>query len=68
VALLREHVAKENQILFVMAERLLSTYEQARLFAEFEGVDKNKIGKGDGERLLQLPERLAAEAGKVVAS
>jgi len=68
VALLREHVAKENQILFVMAERLLSTYEQARLFAEFEGVDKNKIGKGDGERLLQLAERLAAEAGKVVAS
>jgi hemerythrin-like domain-containing protein len=45
VALLRGHMAKENQILFVMAESLLSTDEQARLFAEFEGVDKNKIGK-----------------------
>ena len=29
VALLRKHIAKENHILFVMAERLLSPDEQA---------------------------------------
>ena len=43
-----------------MAERLLSPDEQSRLFAEFGGVDKNKMGGGEGERLLQLAEGLTA--------
>jgi hemerythrin-like domain-containing protein len=41
VALLREHIAKQNRILFVMAERMLPPDQQTRLFTEFEGVDKN---------------------------
>ena len=68
VALLREHIAKENQILFVMAERLLSADDQARLFVEFAGVDKNKMGAGECERLLQLSARLTAQAARAVAS
>jgi hypothetical protein len=39
--LLREHIAKQNRILFVMAERMLPPDQQTRLFTEFEGVDKN---------------------------
>jgi hemerythrin-like domain-containing protein len=62
VALLREHIAKENQILFVMAERLLSVDDQVRLSEEFEGVDKNKIGEGECERLLQLAEQLSGKS------
>jgi hemerythrin-like domain-containing protein len=68
VALLREHIAKENQILFVMAERILSADDQARLFVEFAGIDANKMGEGEGARLLQLAERLATEASQVVRS
>jgi len=58
VALLREHIAKENNILFVMAERMLSPDDQQRLAAEFDGVDKNKMGEGEGDRLLRLADSL----------
>jgi len=57
VAFLHEHIAKENGILFVTGERMLSPDEQTRLFTEFEGVDKNKMDEGESERLLQI-ERL----------
>ena len=66
VALLREHIAKENNILFVMAERILSADDQQRLATEFAGVDKNKIGAAEGERLLRLAEQLTADASQVV--
>jgi hemerythrin-like domain-containing protein len=62
VALLREHIAKENDILFVMAERILSAADQKRLATEFAGVDKNNMGEGEGERLLRLADQLTAEA------
>jgi hypothetical protein len=38
-----------------MAERMLFPDEPTRLFTEFEGVDKNKMGEGESERLLQRP-------------
>ncbi len=60
VALLREHIAKENNILFVMAERMLLPADQQRLAAEFDGVDKNKMGEGEGGRLLRLADSLVA--------
>jgi hemerythrin-like domain-containing protein len=62
VALLREHIAKENDILFVMAEHILSAADQQRLATEFAGVDKNKMGAGEGERLLRLADQLTADA------
>jgi len=68
VALLREHIAKENNILFVMAERILSPADQQRLASEFDGVDKNKMGDGEGERLLRLADRLTAEVSQAVSS
>jgi hemerythrin-like domain-containing protein len=68
VALLREHIAKENQILFVMAERLLSPADQARLFTGFEGVNKQKMGEGECARLRRLAERLTAEVTRAVPS
>ena len=42
--LLRNHIWKENEILFMMADRLLSSEEQVRLASEFENVDGKKIG------------------------
>jgi len=61
VALLRDHIAKENNILFVMAERLLAPAEQQRLAIEFDGVDKQKIGEGESERLLRLADSVLKE-------
>ena len=62
VALLREHIAKENNILFVMAERMLSPEDQQRLASEFDGVDRNRMGEGEGERLLRLADELTGQA------
>lgn len=61
VALLREHIAKENNVLFVMAERLLTPEEQQRLASEFEGVDTQKMGKSECDRLLRMAESLLGE-------
>jgi hemerythrin-like domain-containing protein len=59
VPLLRQHIAKENDVLFVMAERLLSADEQAQLAAEFERVEQEKLGAGTHARLHALMEELS---------
>ncbi len=61
VQLLREHIYKENNILFVMAERMLSGTEQQELVAAFERVEEDKMGAGTHERLHKLMDKLAAE-------
>lgn len=59
--LLREHIAKENQVLFVMAERMLSDAEQMELARAFEEVESEKMGAGTHERLHVMMDRLLAE-------
>lgn len=59
-ALLRAHIAKENEVLFVMADRLLSGSEQAGLLEAFEGIEMDKLGPGTHERLHSLMEKLYA--------
>jgi hemerythrin-like domain-containing protein len=46
IELLRSHIMKENNVLFVMAERNLSGEEQARLFDSFEILEQEKVGAG----------------------
>ncbi len=58
--LLREHIYKENNILFVMAERMLTAEEQAELSRQFERVEEEKMGAGTHERLHALMDRLLA--------
>jgi hemerythrin-like domain-containing protein len=60
-ALLREHISKENNILFVMAERMLTPDEQGRLAEQFERVETDKMGAGTHERLHSLMDKLLAE-------
>jgi hemerythrin-like domain-containing protein len=62
--LLREHIAKENNILFVMAERMLTAEEQQELSAQFETVELEKMGVGTHERLHALMDQLCAEIWK----
>jgi hemerythrin-like domain-containing protein len=58
--LLRAHIAKENDILFVMAENMLSPEEQSNLAAEFEKLEVEKMGAGTHERLHASMDRLLA--------
>ncbi len=50
-ALLRGHIDKENNVLFMMAERLLTPGEQEQLAEDFEKLEVNKMGVGTHERL-----------------
>jgi hemerythrin-like domain-containing protein len=59
--LLRAHIQKENHVLFVMAERLLTREEQERLSADFEKLEIEKMGAGTHARLHRLMEELSAE-------
>lgn len=60
-ALLREHIAKENNILFVMAERMLTSEEQDALAADFEKVELEKMGAGTHERLHAQMDQLLTD-------
>lgn len=60
-ALLRQHIQKENDILFVMAENALSAEEQDRLADEFDRVETEKMGEGTHERLHALMDRLVED-------
>lgn len=50
-SLLRAHIAKENQILFPLADRLLTTEEQQALFDHFEEHEETVVGQGVHEAL-----------------
>ena len=58
--LLRQHIDKENQILFVLADRLMSSAEQAEMVAGFERAEVEKMGAGTHERLHALMDQLSA--------
>ncbi len=61
VELLREHIAKENEVLFVMAERMLTPAEQQELAVAFERNETEKMGAGTHERLHAMIDKLVAE-------
>lgn len=50
VALLRQHIEKENTVLFAMADQVLSDSEQTRLYDAFEEIERTKTGPGEHER------------------
>jgi hemerythrin-like domain-containing protein len=59
-ALLRAHIQKENNILFVMAERILSDSEQAQLLALFQKIEGEKVDQPTRDRLYAAMEKLEA--------
>ncbi|HET7840958.1 MAG TPA: hemerythrin domain-containing protein, partial [Terriglobia bacterium] len=59
--LLRDHIFKENNILFVMAERVLTPEELEHLAVEFDRVEIEKLGAGTHERLHEKMHRVIAE-------
>lgn len=49
-ALLRGHIDKENNVLYPMADRLLTAQEQSALTEAFERVESEEMGAGVHER------------------
>ncbi len=59
--LLRQHIAKENGVLFPMANRVIPAPAQGRVAEDFERVEHEETGAGVHEKYLALAEKLEQE-------
>jgi hemerythrin-like domain-containing protein len=59
ISLLRDHIEKENNVLFVMADSCLSEKRQDELFEGFEKIEEERIGIGKHEQFHGLLEKLS---------
>jgi hemerythrin-like domain-containing protein len=57
--LLNEHIFKENQRLFPMADQVFSQADQSLLLERFANVEHHDMGEGTHERYLKLADGLA---------
>lgn len=57
--LLRLHIHKENEVLFPMADKILSADDQAYLACEFERIEREETGPGVHERYHEMAQRLS---------
>ena len=60
IALLKDHIEKENNVLFAMADRLLPAEKQDELLEGFEKIEEERIGIGKHEEFHHLLEKLSA--------
>ena len=61
VALLRAHIEKENNVLFVMADKALSAEDQTELAEAFEKVELEETGEGVHEKYHVLAHEIAEQ-------
>jgi hemerythrin-like domain-containing protein len=62
-ALLRQHIQKENGILFPMADQMIPAARQGQVTDAFEHIEHEETGAGVHEKYLALAEALEREAG-----
>jgi hemerythrin-like domain-containing protein len=60
VTLLREHIQKEDDILFRMADEVIPEQEQRRILTEFESHEAGEMGAGAHEKYLGIARELEA--------
>lgn len=63
INLLRQHIQKENQILFPMAEQALTETDKGKLLEAFARVNNEEIGEAERQRLMQVAASLAERFG-----
>jgi hemerythrin-like domain-containing protein len=63
VALLRQHIGKEDSVLFPMADRVLSPDDQRELEQRFQEIETEVMGPGVHERYHRLLDDLERELG-----
>jgi hemerythrin-like domain-containing protein len=61
--LLREHIQKEDEILFRMADEVISADEQKKLSAAFAQHEAEEMGPGAHEKYLKIAAELEGAAG-----
>jgi len=59
IPLLRNHIEKENNVLFAMADRSLSESTQGELYDGFERIEEERIGIGRHEEFHGLLKKLS---------
>ena len=59
IELLEQHINKENNVLFAMADRILTEEIQDELYDEFEELEEDVIGRGKHEELHKRLEKLS---------
>ena len=64
VELLRQHIAKEDRVLFPMADKVLSGAEQTQLFEAFETIERERTGAGEHERYHHVLDELERVVAK----
>jgi hemerythrin-like domain-containing protein len=61
--LLREHIQKEDDILFRMANEVIPEDKQKQLLKDFEAHEAEEMGAGVHEKYLQIAEELERAGG-----
>ncbi|MEW6050607.1 MAG: hemerythrin domain-containing protein [Candidatus Zixiibacteriota bacterium] len=59
VQLLRQHILKEDRILFPMDDRVMNEDDTREVLRQFDQVEKEEMGTGTHERFLKIAEKLA---------
>jgi hemerythrin-like domain-containing protein len=65
VGLLRQHIQKENNVLFPMADRVIPQADHDAVFDGFEQVEHEETGEGVHEKYLGMALRLEQEASQL---
>jgi hemerythrin-like domain-containing protein len=65
IGMLRDHIQRENEILFPLADELFSAEEHDALARAYEDVELRVVGPGVHERLLTTLARLEGEVPSV---
>jgi hemerythrin-like domain-containing protein len=61
--LLREHIQKEDEVLFRMADEVISVDDQKKLMADFAQHEAEEMGAGVHEKYLNIAKQLAGGTG-----
>lgn len=61
VELLRQHIDKEDNVLYIMADRVLAAEDQQELAEAFERIEAEELGEGVHEKYHWLAHELAED-------
>ncbi|MBN1536502.1 MAG: hemerythrin domain-containing protein [Anaerolineales bacterium] len=62
VTLMRQHIAKEDHVLFPMADQIIPKQEHQKIYEAFNHIEHDEAGEGIHEKYLALAERLEKES------
>jgi hemerythrin-like domain-containing protein len=63
IVLLRQHIAKEDNVLFPMADRMFPPEEHERLVEAYKQIENGDMEEGTYQKYLDLAKALEKEAG-----